>query len=145
MSNQGGLSGNSPKRKEQWEAKIGLIAKEVRFIIHLLKYLTQELLLLMSLPLLQIPDVPFHIFAATGDDDFRKPRPGMWSNLINALYSKENVVFGTAIVVCSIPLFPPIVSFASVWLCNPTSLPNEAGRYQFQSYSTACACLLTRG
>jgi hypothetical protein len=112
MSNQGGLSGNNRKRKEQWEAKIGLIAKEVRLIIQLLKPLAQELSSLMSLYLLQIPEVPFHIFAATEDDAFRKPRPGMWNNLIDALYLKENVVFGTAIVVClpivSFPYAPPL-------------------------------------
>jgi hypothetical protein len=118
MSNQGGLSGNSRKRKEQWEAKIGLIAKEVRLIIQLLKHLAQELLLLMSLSLLQIPEVPFHIFAATEQDGFRKPRPGMWNNLIRALYSKENVVFGT-------PLFFALPSHCLVFPPLPCQMRRE--------------------
>jgi hypothetical protein len=132
ISNQGGLSGNSRKRKEQWEAKIGLIAKEVRFIVQLSKYLVQEFLLLMSLSLVQIPEVPFHILAAMEHDDFRKPQPGMWNNLISALYSKEHVVFGTAIVVCSsLPLPPPHF---------PAKPGGKIITYvKIQSYSAACA------
>ncbi|KAG8755678.1 hypothetical protein FRC14_003769 [Serendipita sp. 396] len=64
ISNQGGLSVPLGKRREQWETKIGLIAKE-------------------------LADVPFHILAATQNDKYRKPQKGMWSCIVSLLAKQE--------------------------------------------------------
>lgn len=66
ISNQGGLSHTVSKRREQWEQKIGQIAK-------------------------RLPEVPFHIFAATKGNQFRKPRSGMWTCLTD-IYAKHEVI-----------------------------------------------------
>jgi hypothetical protein len=42
------------------------------------------------------PDLPFYIFAATADDEFRKPKAGMWSALKEHLARR-----GVDIGVCS--------------------------------------------
>jgi hypothetical protein len=41
----------------------------------------------------QLPDVPFHIFAATKGNEFRKPNIGMWSCL-TVIYAKQDVTPG---------------------------------------------------
>jgi bifunctional polynucleotide phosphatase/kinase len=42
---------------------------------------------------IQLPDVPFRLFAASARDEFRKPLIGMWTKL-EALYREENVTIG---------------------------------------------------
>jgi DNA 3'-phosphatase len=44
----------------------------------------------------QLPDVPFHIFAATKGNEFRKPNTGMWSCL-TVIYAKQGVIPGMAL------------------------------------------------
>ncbi|KAG8806867.1 hypothetical protein FRC17_004761, partial [Serendipita sp. 399] len=68
ISNQGGLSTSAmgSKRREQWERKIGLMAKE-------------------------LPDIPFHILAATEDNKYRKPQKGMWTCIVSLLAKQEGI------------------------------------------------------
>ena len=47
----------------------------------------------LSLLLIQLPDVPFRLFAASAKDEFRKPLIGMWTKL-EALYREQNVTIG---------------------------------------------------
>lgn len=66
ISNQGGLSGVKSIRRESWQIKIDLMAKQISL-------------------------VPFHIFAAIEDNKYRKPQSGMWSCL-TSLFAKDGVV-----------------------------------------------------
>lgn len=42
----------------------------------------------------QLPDVPFHIFAACAKDGYRKPMPGMWYEL-ERIFKEHHVDIGT--------------------------------------------------
>lgn len=46
---------------------------------------------------LQLPDVPFRLLAATAKDGYRKPIPGMWYEL-ERIFADENVTIGAHII-----------------------------------------------
>lgn len=52
---------------------------------------------------LQLPDVPFRLLAATAKDRYRKPIPGMWYEL-ERIFAEENVSIGAHITQISMTL-----------------------------------------
>lgn len=82
ISNQAGLS--EGKKRKDWKTKIGLIAAKVRACINVRTRTN----------MIQLPDLPFRIFAATAKDHYRKPMIGMWEEL-ERLYAEDGVQIGT--------------------------------------------------
>jgi hypothetical protein len=56
-------------------------------------YLGEPSLLAWLIYAMQIPDVPFHIFAAIARDGFRKPMPGIWHELEH-IFRGDGVTIG---------------------------------------------------
>lgn len=69
----------------QWKPKIPAIAASVGLVTctRVLPHFSGK----------QLPDVPFHIYAATAKDGFRKPIPGMWYE-IEKEFANDNVQIG---------------------------------------------------
>lgn len=44
-----------------------------------------------------IPDVPFRVFAATAKDGYRKPLPGMWTEL-ESILKQDDIIIGAIII-----------------------------------------------
>lgn len=69
----------------EWKKKVPVFAASVSALLRpLMKWnLTSE----------QLPEVPFHIFAATARDGYRKPIPGIWYE-IQRIFAEDNVIIG---------------------------------------------------
>jgi hypothetical protein len=91
ISNQG----IGPDKLINWKKKIPLIASAVSCpsLTHSLPSLPRRSKDANDLTSYQMPEVPFHIFAATGRDQFRKPMPGIWFELC-ALFAQSGVTIG---------------------------------------------------
>ncbi|KAG6861891.1 hypothetical protein C0995_010597 [Termitomyces sp. Mi166 len=69
-----------PQALKTWKAKIPLIAAA-------------------------LPNVPFRLFAATAKDGYRKPMPGMWTELVR-IFREDGVEIVSPVLPTSTPLLP---------------------------------------